>query len=65
MNLSIPSMTQVRAALKARPYSELKAAADAAGLPYTTAWRIANGDTPNPGVETVRRLLSQFSKVAA
>ncbi len=65
MNLSIPSMSRVRAVLRSRSTPDLKAAAEAAGYSWTTVWRITNGETPNPGLDTVRKLLSHLPKAAA
>jgi hypothetical protein len=51
-------MAAIRARLKKLPHSELRVAAKSAGIGFSSAWRMREGQTPNPGIETVRRLLS-------
>jgi transcriptional regulator with XRE-family HTH domain len=55
MNESIPSSADVRESLSGLSTVQVRAIADAAGVPFTTLWKIKTGETANPGIETVRR----------
>lgn len=35
-------------------HSEVRALSSRAGVPFTTIWKIRDGTTTNPGIETVR-----------
>lgn len=58
MNALIPSAEEVRAALSKLSYSQVGALAAKSGVPFTTLWKVRNGVTANPGVETVRKFFS-------
>jgi predicted transcriptional regulator len=55
MNTDLPSVETVQAKLKRLKGAELEALADSSGVPASTLWKIRNGFTPNPGLETVRK----------
>lgn len=65
MELSIPSAEQVRAALAPLNLKQLDRLEKLSGVPATTIYKIKRGETPNPGVETLRKFLPFIAAVAA
>lgn len=61
MASSIPSVDEVRRCLKALGHSQLQALARLSGVPFTTLWKVRNGETENPGLETVRKFMPFLS----
>jgi hypothetical protein len=55
METCIPSIEQVAARLRPMRMSELRELAGLSGVPYRTLLKIRMGETPNPGLETVRK----------
>lgn len=55
MEINIPSTDQVAARLRVMRMSDLRDLAARSGVPYRTLLKIRLGDTPNPGLETVRK----------
>ena len=55
MNKVMPSAKDIKRQLDAMPSDRLRQIAEAAGVPFTTLWKIKTGETVNPGIETVRR----------
>ena len=55
MTASIPSSSDVRGSLAGLTTTQVRTIAEAAGVPFTTLWKIKTGETANPGIETVRR----------
>jgi predicted transcriptional regulator len=41
-------------------HAELQALAKQASVPFTTLWKIRSGETRNPGIDTVRKLLANL-----
>lgn len=58
MDISIPSSCEVRQRLAPLKHAELQTLAKVSGVPFTTLWKIRSGETQNPGIDTVRKLLS-------
>ena len=52
---TIPSAQEVRDALAAMKYVHLQRLADFSGVPFHTLRKIRDGETANPGLETVRK----------
>jgi predicted transcriptional regulator len=55
MNTDFPSAEAVRERLKRLKGSDIEALSGTSGVPSSTLWKIRNGHTPNPGLETVRK----------
>lgn len=56
MDNTIPSAEQVREKLLALGHAQVRALAERAAVPFTTAWKIRSGETADPRLETVRQL---------
>lgn len=65
MSTSIPSAAEVRARLQSMKRSRMIELARSAGVPWTTLVKIRNGQTANPGVETVRAIWPELACVDA
>ena len=55
METNLPSTDQVAARLRVMRMGELRDLAGRSGVPYRTLLKIRLGETPNPGLETVRK----------
>jgi predicted transcriptional regulator len=55
MSTQIPSVIEVRAELESLPHSLVQELARISGVPFTTIWKVRDGTTENPGMETVRK----------
>lgn len=51
----IPSSVDVRRLLECISVSQLRELASESGVPFGTLYKIAKGETTNPGIETTRR----------
>lgn len=60
MASQFPSLDTVRERLQGLSHAQLQTLAKASGVPFTTLWKIRNGPTTNPGVETVRAFWSHL-----
>lgn len=49
-----PPATEIRAMLEQLRYPEVQELCKACGVPLTTVWKIRQGETRDPGIETVR-----------
>lgn len=61
MDMSLPSVDLVRAQLRMLSYAGVKQLANRSGVPFTTLWKIRDGTTANPGIETVRQFWPALS----
>lgn len=64
MDTTIPSAADVRRALQPLNMKQLDRLAELSGVPMTTIYKIRRGETPNPGVETVRQFLPHVRTAA-
>lgn len=64
MNVTIPPVSDLRAALEALSHSQMHELARLSGVPFTTLWKVRSGETGNPGIETVRKWVPHVSGVA-
>lgn len=55
MSIQIPLVSEVRAALESLSHAGVQELARVSGVPMTTIWKIRDGTTANPGMETVRK----------
>jgi len=65
MSPNLPSAQQVREKLDALEYAQVKALSKAAGVPFTTLWKIRSGETSDPRLETVRAIWGELSGAEA
>ena len=56
MTMFIPSPEEVRALLAPKKHAEMQALAKASGVPFTTLWKVRNGESADPRLETVRAI---------
>lgn len=57
MHTQIPPISDVQQKLKSLGHAEMHELSRASGVPFTTLWKIRDGVTKNPGIETVRVFL--------
>ncbi len=63
MNVILPSSTEVKEVLRPLTMRQLEALAQASGVPFTTLYKIARGETAKPALDTVRRFLPFVDRV--
>ena len=51
----LPQAADVRALLERHSHADLQLLAVNSGVPFTTLYKIRDGTTSNPGIETVRK----------
>lgn len=54
MNSILPPIESIRSDLLRLPYADIQRLANVSKVPFTTLWKIRDGITKNPGIETVR-----------
>lgn len=65
MQTDIPSIQQIQAVLQALPKGELTRISRESGVPFGTLWKVRSGETPNPGIETVRSFMPHIQHAPA
>lgn len=65
MSNAIPTAAEVRGRLQKLPRRRVIELAQTAGVPFPTLVKIRNGQTLNPGVETVRLIWPQLAAAEA
>jgi hypothetical protein len=65
MALNIPSLDELVAPFRGLKTGALRKEADAAGIPFTTFWKLVKGDTTDPRIETVRLLAAYVERKGA
>lgn len=65
MSTSIPAAAVIREALQKLDRQEMAALASCSEIPFPTLWKIRSGETPNPGIETVRKFYDSIDLVKA
>ena len=55
MNINLPPVAKVKAFLESLGHAKVQELAKESGVPFTTLWKIRDGTTVNPGIETVRK----------
>ena len=61
---NIPSGDQLRALLEGLDHAQMQRLALVSGVPFTTLWKVRDGSTTNPRIETVRTFLNHAVKLA-
>lgn len=51
---NIPSVAEIRAALKALTYAQIHELSSLSGVPFTTIWKVRDEKTDNPRINSVR-----------
>lgn len=62
---SVPSAGDVKVLLGRLSHAQLQRLAAESEVPFTTLWKIRDGTTANPGLETVRKFLVPAQRMAA
>lgn len=57
MRSTIPSTAEIRAALETLGHSQVQELSRVSGVPFTTLWKVRDGTTVNPGLETVAKFI--------
>ena len=55
MSKQIPPVSDVKAELAALSHADVQELSRISGVPFTTIWKVRDGTTENPGMETVRK----------
>lgn len=58
----VPTAAAIRQELVALSHAELQHLARLSTVPFTTLWKIRDGTTRNPGIETVRLFVPHLNK---
>lgn len=64
MAVQIPSVDELQRLLSGLGHKEVQDLARDSGVPFTTIWKVKDGTTTNPGVETVRKFWPLLVKKA-
>jgi predicted transcriptional regulator len=62
MDMSFPSIEEVRAVLEPLTLKQMEALAERSGVPFTTIYKIKRGETKNPGIETLRQFVKHIEQ---
>lgn len=62
MSMQIPPVSAVKRALEALSHAGVQELSRASDVPFTTIWKIRDGTTGNPGMETVRKFWVHMPK---
>ncbi len=57
MNAEIPAVADVKSALETLGHAQMHELSKLSGVPFTTLWKVRQGETGNPGLETVRKFV--------
>jgi predicted transcriptional regulator len=60
--VNIPSLDELRAPFEGLKTGELRKAAEEAGMPFTTFWKVVKGKVADPRIETVRALAAYVQR---
>ncbi len=60
MKSQIPPLQDIRQCLQALRFVDLEAVAQRSGVGFGTLMKIRTGQTPNPGIETVRKFIAHL-----
>lgn len=65
MDITIPSAEEIRTSLERLTLGQIDRLGALSGVPAATIRKIRYGQTPNPGVETVRKFVPHIEAVRA
>ena len=63
MSTDIPSVATIRLALRGLNHAATQRLSQLSGVPFTTIWKIRDGTTKNPGIETVGQFVRHIASV--
>lgn len=61
---NIPSAAEIRTLLASLGHAQIQRLATDSGVPFTTLWKVRDGTTDNPRIETVRAFLPHAKRIA-
>lgn len=64
MQIEIPSAEEVRAALAGLSFGQMQELSRLSGVAFTTLWKVRNGETVNPRLESVRAFIGHIKAAA-
>lgn len=64
MKSHIPPLQDIRLQLQALRFADLEVLAQRSGVGFGTLMKIRAGQTPNPGIETVRKFIHHLPRAA-
>ena len=64
MDKKIPPASGIREALNGLTHAQIQRLSVVSGVPFTTIWKVRDGTTTNPGIETVRQFYHLIDSVA-
>lgn len=65
MSMQIPSVSDVKRGLESLSHAGVQELSRVSGVPFTTIWKIRDGTTENPGMETVRKFWTHIQGAPA
>lgn len=63
MQSKIPTAAEIRGLLESVSHAQMQDLAVRSGVPFTTLWKIKNGETENPRIETVGQFFHLIPEV--
>lgn len=63
MSMQIPPVSAVKEALEKLSHAGVQELSRVSDVPFTTIWKIRDGTTGNPGMETVRKFWAHIHTV--
>ncbi|WP_137860780.1 hypothetical protein [Variovorax sp. 3P27G3] len=65
MSSDIPSVANIRLALQGLSHAATQRLSKLSGVPFTTIWKIRDGTTKNPGIETVGQFVPYLEEAGS
>lgn len=65
MTSTIPAAKDIRAALEGLGHAQMHELSRLSSVPFTTLWKVRQGETENPGIETVRKFMPHVKQAKA
>ncbi len=63
MSTSIPPVASIRDRLAGLSHAQVQQLSRQSSVPFTTIWKIRDGTTENPGMETVRKFWAHVEQM--
>jgi predicted transcriptional regulator len=64
MNTDFPTSTEIRDRLSPLSYAQIAVLSRLSGVPVTTLWKVRNGETSDPRIDTVAQFLPHIDAAA-
>ena len=65
MSMQIPSVSDVKTKLESLSHASVQELSRISDVPFTTIWKIRDGTTGNPGMETVRKFWAHIHNLGS